>query len=614
MSEKYIVDSISTKHLTDKKIKIPTFQRGIVWNDKKKKGFIKNVLNGEPFGIVLLYLDEKDNKYWVIDGLQRLSTLKGFIADPFKLIDEEVLFDTEDHILIDIVNSNLNNEYKTNNSREYVEIEVQRIKKSIVKNVSDFKLSNAADVWEKIANEIGYSTDITLVKKYNKLHNIIEKRLKLPNDLKIPAIIYIGDKNNLPNVFFNLNTGSVKLTKYEIHASTWNQDRIKIEDEDIIKHVIKKYKDVEKDSDFEVEFDESDIQKDGITFFEYCYALSEIIYDKENGFENLFGDKTKGTEAAGFDLLSIISGLDVNQSGMLIEKLGKKDPKFLTELKNKIIDVLETTSKSLKKFTYDFNERLISNDSLYQVYHIIFSYFSIKYDINFQAQTIYEKQNTSSKLKNFTKNLPYRYLLDILNSKWAKNRQVSDLTRLLINEEEIQSYTNAISPDELSRSLYLYLDEVKVKANTNTINESYKLILNFYFKLTIDKNFNLIKYFKSKEDDIYDFDFEHIIPKQKFKEKNLSKFLPVSSLGNITYLPIVLNRGKRDKTIYEYSDSRPGFALDKDFLELTEYPAKDEIDFINFQNSSFSEKFKKFIDERENRLIQKIIKLYKDQL
>jgi uncharacterized protein with ParB-like and HNH nuclease domain len=138
MSEKYIVDSISTKHLTDKKIKIPTFQRGIVWNDKKKKGFIKNVLNGEPFGIVLLYLDEKDNKYWVIDGLQRLSTLKGFIADPFKLIDEEVLFDTEDHILIDIVNSNLNNEYKTNNSREYVEIEVQRIKKSIVKNVSDF--------------------------------------------------------------------------------------------------------------------------------------------------------------------------------------------------------------------------------------------------------------------------------------------------------------------------------------------------------------------------------------------------------------------------------------------------------------------------------------------
>jgi hypothetical protein len=75
-----------------------------------------------------------------------------------------------------------------------------------------------------------------------------------------------------------------------------------------------------------------------------------------------------------------------------------------------------------------------------------------------------------------------------------------------------------------------------------------------------------------------------------------------------------LNRGKRDKTIYEYSDSRPGFALDKDFLELTEYPAKDEIDFINFQNSSFSEKFKKFIDERENRLIQKIIKLYKDQL
>ena len=54
---------------------VPPYQRGYVWSEKQKEQFIDTLKRGLPFGTILLYRDEKENKYQIIDGLQRCTTM-----------------------------------------------------------------------------------------------------------------------------------------------------------------------------------------------------------------------------------------------------------------------------------------------------------------------------------------------------------------------------------------------------------------------------------------------------------------------------------------------------------------------------------------------------------
>lgn len=65
--------------LEDKQILIPKYQRlPNLWNNTKKSRFIESLMLDLP--IPLFYFDEGDNKKWyVVDGLQRMSTLEHFM-------------------------------------------------------------------------------------------------------------------------------------------------------------------------------------------------------------------------------------------------------------------------------------------------------------------------------------------------------------------------------------------------------------------------------------------------------------------------------------------------------------------------------------------------------
>lgn len=65
----------------------PTFQRGYVWPDKYKRALIDSILRGFPIHPMLAY-KELDNdgreRYWIIDGRQRLSTVYDFMQGKFR--------------------------------------------------------------------------------------------------------------------------------------------------------------------------------------------------------------------------------------------------------------------------------------------------------------------------------------------------------------------------------------------------------------------------------------------------------------------------------------------------------------------------------------------------
>ena len=63
---------------------IPDFQRGYVWTKKQADGFIESLLLGLPVPGVFLSTDRATNRRFVIDGGQRLRTIKAFMDGRFK--------------------------------------------------------------------------------------------------------------------------------------------------------------------------------------------------------------------------------------------------------------------------------------------------------------------------------------------------------------------------------------------------------------------------------------------------------------------------------------------------------------------------------------------------
>ena len=63
---------------------IPDFQRGYVWTKRQSDRFIESLLLGLPIPGIFLSTDRLTNKRFVIDGGQRLRTIKAFMDGNFK--------------------------------------------------------------------------------------------------------------------------------------------------------------------------------------------------------------------------------------------------------------------------------------------------------------------------------------------------------------------------------------------------------------------------------------------------------------------------------------------------------------------------------------------------
>ena len=90
--QKYEIATKKFSELKDR-IEIPKFQRGLVWSKTKKKEFIKTLKAGLPIGVLLV--SEKGDKYLVIDGLQRFTTMKDYARDYFSYIDKSEITDLD---------------------------------------------------------------------------------------------------------------------------------------------------------------------------------------------------------------------------------------------------------------------------------------------------------------------------------------------------------------------------------------------------------------------------------------------------------------------------------------------------------------------------------------
>lgn len=211
-NKEFILDQTTIKNLLlAYKLKIPDFQRSFVWKKQKKYQLLQSLFKGFPIGAITLY--EDGGGYYIIDGLQRINTLKQYLTSPGAVISFNDFF------------KKVSGEIEEFFAENEIDLTISQIKKCIkcwydglgslyeyekVSVLYNTIKKNSPKVFEKL-------NDLQLVEE---LRDILKSKIEISHDA-IALIIYRGEKDDLPELFKNINTGSVALSQYEILQSVW---------------------------------------------------------------------------------------------------------------------------------------------------------------------------------------------------------------------------------------------------------------------------------------------------------------------------------------------------------------------------------------------------------
>lgn len=183
------------------RIKLPRFQRKLVWPKSKKDQFINTLHEGLPFGSVLVYPEsqEPDADLLIIDGQQRLSTIIEFNSDRlafWKPLNQDTYLSA-----LASINEALPEELQLSESQ-----------------FDNLLRHNKLDLDDWLDDIDDKSSRKTVRAQFGTIEKALAEYVDL-SSLLIPAIKFIGDKSLIAEVFSRLNQGGIKLSKYQVFSA-----------------------------------------------------------------------------------------------------------------------------------------------------------------------------------------------------------------------------------------------------------------------------------------------------------------------------------------------------------------------------------------------------------
>lgn len=572
---KYSFEKIQFNQLAEKVI-LPKFQRSLVWSDDNKKTFIQTVLAGEPFGSLLLYKELGSEKFLIIDGLQRYTTLMDFKNDPYKYVDIKI---EEYKELIDVVDY-IYNKYN-DTLRETISDHVLTSFKLAVKKFYQSNNKYSSYISEQFIKELSKRYEIEDLKSTIQLRIFdfwekYSKDIDITN-LEIPVILYNGDMSELPNIFEKLNTGGTKLTKYEVFASSWNNVELRLLNNQVHKKILqnieKRYEDLIEETDISIEdYNEGDIISTGrVTLYEYVYGLSKEIL---NNNRNLLGKKRVSyakDDSIGFSTLATFLNLHLRDVGTLNRIINSNiEPANISNLSSIIMKMYEDVSKMLLPYI-NFNYKFIEA----QIISIVHTWFRLNFEIDTSKIKIIPTSKYKHLHDDFKKFMPMRFLYDILNNTWSGAGD-STLFNMIRQNVEESSYLRPVSISSWETKLNELVEDQLLKPMRTISNET-KLLLSYIAK----NNLKGDKYYK----------FDLVVPK-----KFVPNTKPISHLGNVFIheLPKV----DKNKMIEEQNIEIKDIYFKPTIINYTNYRILDE------------ELYEKMIKSRSNQIIEYFKNMY----
>ncbi len=617
--EEFTAQEIHKKQ-EEKKIVVPKYQRGIVWKASQKKELIDSIKKGIPFGSILLYHDENANNYRLIDGLQRCTTIYEFISNPANFFDEDDIDDEVISLLKKLIDVVSNEEVIRDKIIEII-LKWIRDEHKTMQDVVRMQFYGCASMLSKEFSTLkGKKEEVVEIIKpmFDKYIQMCDQMSKA----KIPAIVITGSDDVLPIVFERINSKGSQLTKWQIYAATWSDDKIKINKElnQIILFNRSRYEEMTLDDDINLQdFDSVELErKSELNTFELIFGFGKMISEM---FPQLFTSSKKSMDvnSIGFNLVNACLVLKNNEiknlNKNLVEIVGDSENinKFLLE----IIECIKLVDKAITittKFKSNVREDTSPLHTEMQICSMIASVFINKHmtfrvdekdfiiDRKLNLEGINE--NWKSFKEAFLKNALKVYLFDILQINWRGSGD-RKLNYIMTNSAY---YTRNITKEEFELVLNIWYEGIKNERNEykKIINpkEADKVLLNIIYS-------NEFKAIDQIDDSTYDI--EHLATKGMIK-KQLERFegklrLPISSIGNLCLLPTEYNQAKGERTIYQYKDKKMVIDEIEEKFSFTQYEDLKWIENMNLTQEELRAEYNKYIDTRFERIKNKLFEV-----
>lgn len=585
-------------------IRLPKFQRSLVWSDKQKIQLIDSLYRGFPIGTLLTYqTDEKVDRRIVleaVDGLQRMSTIDEYLKSPLKFTPVELLFE---RAFIEKVATALNlgvSEQEiaaTMNKFESWLRATKIMKPNAGWNFEKFKKSLAKDD-EQEENLEQLSEDF-----YDALTHAQEIVLQV-NTSKIPVITYTGAISNIPTIFERINNQGTQLSKYEIYAATWINAQTTISNPEIRTAIREKYE-VLTNSGYEISgYDPSvEIQPDDFNLFEYLFGLGKVMSKK---FPLLFSNSGNSDEVnpIAFVLFAVLLQLKVAEMDKLASKMPRNNSAIIdpTAIEAAILRACNKVSTALAPF---LSLRLNSSPNTTFIPHSQNQILSlvVEYLLNSSDLETW-KEIQSTKADSIAGNIAQHYIYDIIRNSWRGSGD-SRLSALAWDEDSAPAtyYANSISKQNMSEAIRSWHDELLMgrQKERARVAPTVKAVLLFVYA-------DIVSFY---ENAAVDFELEHIYPVSYLAGRISSlndEGWPISALGNLMILPKNLNRIKGKNLLGDFLPNlqAPDSLSPEQEETLQKHLLSPEWRSITAQNQIARQDYLIFCNNRVSSMIEQI--------
>ena len=609
-------------NLREGKIVLPRYQRAQVWSTAKQKKLIQSILSGYPVGSLLVYENKTDNKWQLIDGLQRATAIEQYYNKPLEFIDLDTLQNESNTIhqsIEEIRKKALEIKLISESESEYIVSAIEnwlpRIDPTSSSRYTPFELAKSIVSYYSMANNSITDPQEIILALNDKITQTglldqIRKEINIDN-YSIPVIVYSGEKKNLPEIFDRVNTEGTKLSKYDVLAAIWYgaSDRVVINDS-VIKDAIRhKYESI--DGSFLV--DEAEHETDDYTLYEYLFGIGKYFVDDPT-YNILFRGNQNQSAVESFSFT--IACIAYHQRLAEIEKL----PDVIREkdgLNSKAALDLSAFFEALKEsidfirdilrpyIGIEFQKPFIAHTE-YQICSYITRALIGRYDNNAAWQ---EKPNWREDRDKLEQAIPQHYLFELMTKTWGNAGDSKLYNNVWSGSEPSDTYTHGYTKDEWISAINNWFNEDLRKRQTarSSIDDVSKVFLKYVYGriATADEE-------KQK------FDIDHIFPikllAQELKKTNDAEGWPMSAIGNLEFLQSDINAKKRTLTLGKYylgnNNAPKGMTNEKKKEILKRYSLCEDPSTVQIDQQWNESSFLSFIKHREAILEQKILERF----
>lgn len=542
-------------HQLKGRVSLPKFQRSLVWDIERQEKFIRTALAGDPFGVLLIYLDPKTHEQQVIDGLQRFTTLQTFEKNPLAFVE----FVVDDYPMIAEIVRHINQVFPHEDSSilSALKVMIKEAMETCGLGQHDEQSFRGA-LLEKIERMYPEITEHQahhfIQYEIRALHERLIRNMSI-EQLNIPVLIYQGDQVELPNIFERLNRGGTSLTKYEVFASTWSNTLVEGVDAQTAKIIEEHYIDKIEKTEMKIDnYNEGDILiSRKVTLYEYCFALGKRI--KKSApllFKKNRTNRIDSVDSIGFSTLASVLGMHLKEMATLNQYVHASVRHHrLQQLHEAILCVYEDLNDLFSRHVMDYSKYIEG-----QVISLAVTLFRLQYDFDRNTLEIERVHDRDHLIRSFRKYAPFRVFYDMIRNFWSGSGD-NKLNEIRLAPLKENRYIGNLSDDLWRSTLIEWMSEQLTKSTRSMSGES-----KFFMSLITRPYVG--------DDDVKAYRFSHVIPKKILKEHGIDQ--GISHVGNMFFLPDRLKAYKNRVLAETFDDGTPS--------DLYHYPEKETLSFI----------------------------------